>query len=65
MNTQNSNLETGLQLGQLSDWNDFQDETIQFDTWNLNFDDDEEEKHRTDRTDDTDRDDNDPNRYLG
>ena len=53
--------------GQISDWNEFQDETYQFDSWNMNFDDEEEaeESGRTDRNDDSDRDDGDPNRYLG
>ena len=51
--------------GQSFDWNEFQDETLQFDTWNMNFDDDEESDSGSDRNDDSDRDDGDPNRYLG
>ena len=49
----------------IPEWIDFPDETQQFDSWNLHFDDDDDNTHGTDRQDDTDRDDGDPNRYLG
>jgi hypothetical protein len=47
------------------EWICFQDETQQFDSWNLHFDEDEDSTHGSDRQDDTDQDDGDPNRYLG
>ncbi|HEX8562499.1 MAG TPA: hypothetical protein VF676_05910 [Flavobacterium sp.] len=49
----------------IMEWICFQDETQQFDSWNLHFDEDEDSTHGSDRQDDTDQDDGDPNRYLG
>lgn len=64
MKTSHTNPRLNSFDGQPFEWNEFPDETVQFDTWNLNFEDDEESDSRPNRNGDTENDD-DPNRFLG
>ena len=63
MKRQGSFIRKNIFEGPLVDWCEFPDEALQYNTWNLNFDNEDDPAPDTDLKDDTEPGDREPNRY--